>query len=108
MTATANIATESTGKRMLVANGALRFKPPKEEESGGVKLGGDDFGLDREEARATIGRGSRQTIYVLQDDGKLKPVEVVTGQSDGRYTVVSSKQLKIGMKVVTSLKAKEK
>jgi HlyD family secretion protein len=59
MTATANIATDSTGKRMLVPNGALRFEPEKETAAGGVQLGGDDFGLDREKERATIGRGSR-------------------------------------------------
>jgi len=108
MTATANIATQSTGRRMLVPNGALRFEPEKETAAGGVQLGGDDFGLDREKERATIGRGSRQTVYVLEDDGKLKEIEVVTGQSDGRHTVVTSRELKPGMKVVTSMKAKEK
>ena len=105
MTATANIATESTGKRMLVPNGALRFEPEVEEEAGGVQMGGEDFGLDREEVRATIGRGSRQTVYVLKDDGELEEIEVVTGQSDGRFTVVTSGELKPGMKVVTSVKA---
>ena len=106
MTATANIATESTGERMLVPNGALRFEPPKEEEAGGVQVsGGKEFGLEREEAQATIGRGSRQTVHVLQDDGTLEPVEVVTGQSDGRYTAVTSDELKPGMKVVTSIRA---
>ncbi|WP_305097315.1 efflux RND transporter periplasmic adaptor subunit [Croceibacterium aestuarii] len=109
MTATANIATDSTGKRMLVPNGALRFEPPKKDSTGGVQLNnGNDFGLDREKEQATIGRGSRQTVYVLQANNELKPMEVVTGQSDGRYTVVSSKDLKTGMKVVTSIKAKEK
>ena len=108
MTATANIATESTGTRMLVPNGALRFEPPEEDAAGGVQLNeGEDFGLEREEVRATIGRGSRQTVHVLQDDGTLKPVEVVTGQSDGRYTVVTSRELKPGMRVVTSVKAKD-
>jgi HlyD family secretion protein len=107
MTATANIATESTGRRMLVPNGALRFEPEEEGAAGGVQLGGEDFGLEREEERATIGRGSRQTIYVLQDDGTLDEVEVVTGQSDGRHTVVTSRELKPGMKVVTSMKAPE-
>jgi HlyD family secretion protein len=105
MTATANIATDSTGKRMLVPNGALRFDPedmPAAEEGA---MFNEDFGLEREEERATIGRGSRQTIYVLQDDGELKEVEVVTGQSDGRFTVVQSGELKTGMKVVTSYKA---
>jgi HlyD family secretion protein len=105
MTATANIATESTGKRMLVPNGALRFEPEVEEEAGGVQMGGEDFGLEREEVRATIGRGSRQTVYVLKDDGELEEIEVVTGQSDGRFTVVTSDELKPGMKVVTSVKA---
>jgi HlyD family secretion protein len=107
MTATANIATASTGKRMLVPNGALRFEPEKETATGGVQLGGDDFGLEREKERATIGRGSRQNVYVLKDDGTLDQVEVVTGQSDGRYTVITSRELKPGMRVVTSVKAKE-
>src|SRR5688572_1578767 len=105
MTATANIATDSTGKRMLVPNGALRFEPEEETAAGGVQLGGEDFGLEREEERATIGRGSRQNVYVLKDDGTLEPIEVVTGQSDGRHTVVTSDKLKPGMKVVTSVKA---
>jgi HlyD family secretion protein len=107
MTATANIATNSTGKRMLVPNGALRFEPEKDDETGGVQLGNEDFGLEREEERATIGRGSRQTVYVLKDDGTLDEVEVVTGQSDGRHTVVTSRELRPGMKVVTSMKADE-
>ena len=37
--------------------------------------------------------------------GTLDEVEVVTGQSDGRHTVVTSRELKPGMKVVTSVKA---
>jgi len=105
MTATANIATQSTGRRMLVPNGALRFEPPEENQPGGVQVNnGEDFGLEREEVRASIGRGSRQTVHVLQDDGTLKPVEVVTGQSDGRHTVVTSDELETGMKVVTSIR----
>jgi HlyD family secretion protein len=109
MTATANIATQQTGKRMLVPNGALRFEPPKAEATGGVQLNnGEDFGLEREEERATIGRGSRQAVHILQADGTLKPIEVVTGQSDGRFTVVTSNELKPGMTVVTSLKADKK
>jgi HlyD family secretion protein len=67
----------------------------------------EDFGLEREEARATIGSGSRQTVYVLKDDGEIEPIEVVTGQTDGRFTVVTSDELKTGMKVVTSYKAAE-
>ncbi len=105
MTATANIATQSTGNRMLVPNGALRFDPEDLPTEGGGQMFNEGFGLEREEARATIGSGSRQTVYVLQDDGEIEPVEVVTGQTDGRFTVVTSKELKTGMRVVTSYKA---
>ena len=106
MTATATIATASTGARMLVPNSALRFEPEAEEgESGGVL--NPQIGLEEQEQRATIGVGSRQRVHVLQADGTLKAVEVITGQSDSRRTVVRSADLKPGMKVVTGIKADE-
>jgi HlyD family secretion protein len=105
MTASAAISTASTGMQLLIPNAALRFRPP-EAERGGVQLNnGRQFGLDREGPQATIGVGSRQTIQVLQDNGTLKPVVVITGRSDGRRTVVRSTELKKGMKVVTGIKA---
>ena len=108
MTATANITTQNTGEQMLVPNGALRFKPPEDKDEGGIQVNnGDNFGLEREEKRASIGVGSRQTVQVLQDDGSLKPVTVTTGLSDGRHTVVTSDELKPGMEVVTSIKAQQ-
>ncbi|MBU7588316.1 MAG: efflux RND transporter periplasmic adaptor subunit [Sphingopyxis terrae] len=100
MTATATIATGSTGKQLLVPNGALRFQPDaKEKEKGGVL--NPEIGLEKNEQRATIGVGSQQRVWVLQADGTLKPVDVVTGQSDGRLTAVTAKGLRPGMKVVT-------
>jgi HlyD family secretion protein len=104
MTATATIATQSTGKTLLVPNAALRFRPDTEEESGGGVFQ-PQIGLEREKQQATIGAGSRQQVQVLQADGTLKAVEVVTGRSDGRRTAVTSKELKAGMKVVTGIKA---
>jgi len=105
MTATATIRTESTGTRLLVPNGALRFRPDAEEEEQANALN-PQIGLQQDKQQATIGAGSRQQVQVLRDDGTLKAVSVVTGQSDGRFTVVSSKELKPGMKVVTGIKAK--
>ncbi|WP_251566808.1 efflux RND transporter periplasmic adaptor subunit [Erythrobacter sp. 3-20A1M] len=104
MTATATIATQSTGKRMLVPNAALRFQPDAQEKQGGGVLN-PEIGLTEADQQASIGIGSRQRVYVAQADGTLKPIEVVTGQSDGRLTVVTSKELKPGMKVVTGKKA---
>jgi len=106
MTATATIATESTGTRLLVPNGALRFDPDKKEEGGSALE--VNIGLEREGPQATIGVGSRQRVHVLKSDGTLEAIEVVTGQSDGRFTAVSSNRLKAGMKVVTGIKADEK
>ncbi|HZF45457.1 MAG TPA: efflux RND transporter periplasmic adaptor subunit, partial [Sphingomonadaceae bacterium] len=106
MTATANIATESTGVQMLVPNGALRFKPDQQKAAAGGALN-PQIGLQQEEEKATIGVGSRQQLYVLGDDGKPKPITVTTGQSDGKLTVVHSPELKPGMKVITGVKAKQ-
>lgn len=103
MTATATIATTNTGNAMLVANGALRFDPNEEDEEGGI-FGDPQFGLEGEDT-ATIGVGSRQTVYVVQEDGALRSIEVVTGQSDGRQTVVTSDELEVGMEVVTGIRA---
>ena len=103
MTATATIATRSTGNRLLVPNAALRFEPESKEESGGM-FGPPDIGLDQE-SQASIGVGSRQTVYVVEAGGNLRGIEVVTGPSDGRFTVVSSDELKRDMKVVTGIAA---
>lgn len=105
MTASASIATLKTEEEMLIPNAALRFRPP-EAERGGVQLqGGRQFGLERSGPESRIGAGSRQTIQVLEADGTLKPVVVITGESDGRLTVVKSDELKPGMKVVTGIRA---
>ncbi|GAA5053175.1 efflux RND transporter periplasmic adaptor subunit [Erythrobacter westpacificensis] len=103
MTATATIATTNTGTAMLVPNGALRFDPDEEEEEGSV-FGPQQFGLDTDDS-ASIGVGSRQTVYVVEADGSLRAIEVVTGQSDGRETVVTSDELEVGMEVVTGIRA---
>ena len=52
-----------------------------------------------------IGAGSRQQVHVIEEDGTLRAIEVVTGQSDGRRTVVRSADLKPGMEVVTGVRA---
>ena len=103
MTATATIATASTGQRLLVPNAALRFEPEEEGEGGGI-FGNPNIGL-QQESEAGIGVGSRQSVYIVSDTGDLEKIDVVTGQSDGRLTVVTSEKLKAGMKVVTGIGA---
>ena len=89
---------------MLVPNGAIRFDPEEEEEEEGGIFGPQEFGLDSND-EASIGVGSRQTVYVVDEAGELQAIEVVTGQSDGRFTVVTSDELEPRMKVVTGIRA---
>ena len=106
MTATATIATTSTGVSLLVPNSALRFDPEAAEAGAGGSVLNPEIGLQQEEQQATIGVGSRQRVHVLRDDGTLEPVDVVTGESNGRLTVVTSDELREGMKVVTGIRAR--
>ena len=105
MTATATISTQSTGPQLLVPNSALRFDPGATEGNGGGALN-PQIGLAQQEQQATIGVGSRQTVHVLRGDGTLEPVTIVTGQSDGRWTVVQSGDIEAGMAVVTGVRAR--
>tara|TARA_R110000772_G_scaffold52228_14_gene119809 strand:+ start:72 stop:1385 length:1314 start_codon:yes stop_codon:yes gene_type:complete len=110
MTATATIRTSGEKDVLMVPNAALRYIPPKEEgqteESGG-------FGFSPPRANGTqvtqetqIGVGSRQTVYILGDDNKLRKIILITGQSDGRQTAVTGKDIKVGQRIVIGQKAK--
>lgn len=109
MTATATIRTSGEKNVLMVPNAALRYIPPKDEEteeSGSFEFGPRRAGGTQITQETGIGVGSRQTIYVLDDDDKLRKVTVVTGQSDGRQTAVTGKDIKVGQRVVTGQKAK--
>lgn len=103
MTATATIGVEKLENTLLIPNGALRFTP----EDSGAKSGGGgiQFGPRRQDQQKAIGRGSKQTIYVVGKDGKPEKVEVVTGPSDGSRTAVTSAKLTPGMKVIVGIQA---
>jgi HlyD family secretion protein len=103
MTATATIGVEKLENALIIPNGALRYTP----QDAGAKSGGGgiQFGPRREEQQKAIGRGSKQTVYVVGSDGKPQKVEVVTGPSDGSRTAVTSDQLKPGMKVIVGVQA---
>jgi HlyD family secretion protein len=44
-----------------------------------------------------------QTVYLMDTDGKLKPVEIRTGITDGHYTQVVSGDVKLGDMIVVGL-----
>ncbi len=109
MTATAEIVTAEKHDVLLVPNPALRFVPGQAagggQPSGGVtsvlvprRPRGSSATSEREVA---IGRGSRQTIYILGADGKPQAVQVTVGDSNGSQTEVSGSNVRAGMKVIT-------
>lgn len=116
MTATADIITAERRGVLLVPNAALRFRPDAAgagQSRGGLasvmvprprRGGGGGGGAQRQ---AEIGRGSRQTIYVLGDKGQPRPIEVVVGQSNGSQTEVSGPGVKPGLQVVTGRLAQQ-
>jgi HlyD family secretion protein len=107
MTATADIVTADKQNVLMVPNAALRFSP-QSTGAGAQQSGGITSAISfraprrsRAERSVTLSRGATQAVYVLGDDGKPKPVQIVTGDSDGTQTEVVSGNLKPGMKVIT-------
>ncbi len=110
MTATADIITQEEKNQLLVPNAAFRYSPQREaaaaakaqKQSGatGALGGGRRFG-NQAERQVAIGRGSKQTVYVVGPDGKPQAIQVTTGASNGSQTVVIGNGLRPGMKVIT-------
>ena len=108
MTATADIVTTERQGVLLVPNAALRFTPAA---AGAAKSGGGvtDVLVPRGRRgggggaarQATIGRGSRQAIYVLGADNQPQRLSVTVGDSNGTLTMVSGAGVRPGLKVIT-------
>jgi HlyD family secretion protein len=126
---TANVTVEvSTVKDVLrLPNAALRFRPPQSTEEDGGRggpraagaTGSPGPGTEQRAAQlaekrpgitgaavmleaARQGRSGKgmQTVHLLLGNGELRPVQVRTGISDGRYTEIVEGDLKPGDKVV--------
>jgi HlyD family secretion protein len=108
MTATATIGTAGEKNVLIVPNAALRFTPPenaKQSDKSAFSISPPRSDTTTVVREREIGKGSEQRLYVLEKDGSLNVIAVVTGQSDGRFTAVSGKDLRAGMRVVTGVKA---
>jgi HlyD family secretion protein len=125
MTANVTIEVAQVSDVLRVANAALRFRPPdaKDDKSAATTSSGGD-----NTDRRTIAMGGRQggaagaagafggglgqggqrpkrpqTIYIMGEDKKLKPAQIRTGISDGRYTEIVEGDVKPGDLVVVGL-----
>ena len=125
MTANVTIDVSTVRDVLRVPNAALRFKPPQEEggEKSAASAGRGSGANDPAQAAARSGQGrgpagaaaqfpggrrrggpagpKPQTVYILTAEKQLKPVEIRTGISDGRFTHVVSGELKVGDLIVT-------
>jgi HlyD family secretion protein len=100
---------------VLIPDAALRFTPTDGTGAksglitmGPPKRGQGGFGVAGNDKTSTIGRGSQQTVYVLDGKGDPRPVKVTVGESNGSLTAVTGAELKPGMKVITGKLASTK
>ena len=106
MTATATINTAKSENALLVPSTALRFKPVVNSDS---QKSGVGIMMPPHRSRGTktakevsLAQYQRnQTVYVVDEKGNAKPVEIVTGLTNGRMTEVISGPLQAGDKVIT-------
>lgn len=106
MTATSTIVTERLENALIVPVAALRFKPP--ETTGPRRLTFTPPAPGPASTQeATIGRGSRQTVYVQGEDGTLTPLPVEVVALSGSDAAVRGEGLAAGQAVVTGLMAQK-
>lgn len=115
MTATADIITSSKSNVLLVPNAALRFTPQSDTGKAGggsAKSGGIAGALSfrprrsqSPERSATLAAGATRTVWIVGADDKPKPIQIVTGDTNGSETEVLSGDLKAGMRVITGEKS---
>lgn len=106
MTATATINTAKSENALLVPSTALRFKPVvnngSQESSVGIMMPPHRTRGTKTAKEVSLAQYQRtQTVYVVDEKGGAKPVEIVTGLTNGRMTEVISGPLQAGDKVIT-------
>ena len=89
MTANVTILVKKFENVLKIPNAAMRYRPAdKSKEPGGGTQG---------KKKEPLG----QRVYVIGKDGKLQPVSIKTGASDGTYTELTEGTLKEGDSLVT-------
>jgi HlyD family secretion protein len=101
----ATTATTTSGVGQRAAGGGGATPPPGGGgERGMAGMGrGRGFGGAAGMMARTQAAPKRQTIYLLDDNKKLKPAQIRTGISDGRYTQVVDGDVKGGDSIVVGL-----
>ncbi|MCT7537449.1 efflux RND transporter periplasmic adaptor subunit [Aliarcobacter butzleri] len=104
MTATAKIITKESKNKLLIPNGALRFKPKmQEQKNGGVNLVGPNMNRPANVAR-DLSKKELAPIFILENN-QPKRVMVKVLDSNGKLTSIESEELKVDDEVIISQKS---
>lgn len=104
MTATAKIITKESKNKLLIPNGALRFKPKmQEQKNGGVNLVGPNMNRPANVAR-DLSKKELSPIFILENN-QPKRVMVKVLDSDGKLTSIELEELKVDDEVIISQKS---
>lgn len=104
MTATAKIITKESKNKLLIPNGALRFKPKmQEQKSSGVNLVGPNMNRPANVAR-DLSKKELAAVFILENN-QPKRVMVKVLDSDGKLTSIESEELKVNDEVIISQKS---
>ncbi len=103
MTASAKIITKEIKDKLLVPNSALRFKPTVKTNEKVNFVGPPKRDIVERKSKSLQGENIR-TIYILENN-KLKETSVKVLETDGKYSSVESKDLKIDDEIVVSQKS---
>src|SRR3546814_13154917 len=104
--------TEERNNVLLVPSASLRFKPNTGGDRDSTLVGSltprgpRSLRGPRSGQQGNIGRGSKQTVYILDEKGEPKAIEITAGASHGRQTEVTSGDLKAGKRDVKGRRAK--
>lgn len=104
MTASAKIITKELTNELLLPNASLRFKPKIQVQS---KRKGFDFsgrpGGRQKRVKSTkeVSKTKSKTIYILEND-QPKRVRVRILETDGKFTGVESRELKVDDEIIIS------
>ncbi|NIA08858.1 MAG: HlyD family efflux transporter periplasmic adaptor subunit, partial [Nitrospiraceae bacterium] len=107
MTATANIVVKHIDKALLVPNAALRFVPPPQDESASSSGGLVGRLLPHPprsmftEAREKL-KGKRRRVWIIRN-GRLFPIKISIGATDGIMTEVKKGKIKPGLPLVVDV-----
>jgi HlyD family secretion protein len=114
MTANVKILVDSRENVLKIPNAALRFRSPDLKEQ--PKRGGDasvrtpqgsPTGEGTPGLRGIRKAGGDQTIWVLGEDRKPRPITVKLGITDGSFSEVTEGNLNMGQEVIVGVASKE-